>query len=41
MLEHLTDSVMAAIHNRLLNRVLEAPTDELQMCGLSYSVASI
>ena len=38
MLEHLIDSVMAAIHTRLLSRVLKAPTDELQMCGLSYSV---
>uniref|UniRef100_A0A7S1AFQ0 Uncharacterized protein n=1 Tax=Noctiluca scintillans TaxID=2966 RepID=A0A7S1AFQ0_NOCSC len=38
MLEHLNGSVMAAIHTRLLDRVLEAPTDELQMCGLSYSV---
>ena len=38
MLEHLTDSVMAAIHTRLLSRVFEAPTDELQMCSFSYSV---
>ena len=38
MLEHLTDSVMAAIHTRLLSRVLKAPTDGLQMCGFSYSV---
>ena len=38
MLERLTDSVMTTIHTRLLNRVLEAPIDELQMCGLCYSV---
>ena len=32
MLEHLTGSVIAAIHTR---RVLEAPTVELQMCDFS------
>ena len=31
MLERLIDSVMAAIHTRLLSRVFEMPTDELQM----------
>ena len=41
MLEHLTDSVMAAIHTRLLSRVLVAPTDELQLCGFSYSVDAL
>ena len=41
MLGHLTDSVMAAIHTRLLSRVLVAPTDELQLCGFSYSVDAL
>ena len=38
MLEHLTDSVIAAILTRLLSRVLEAPTVELQMCDFSDSM---
>ena len=33
-------SVLAAMHSRLVQMVLEEPSDAFQMCGLSYSVVT-
>lgn len=33
-------AVLSAMHARLVNLVLEEPSDAFQMCGISYSVAS-
>ena len=33
-------SVLAAMHSRLVQMVLEEPSDAFQMCGLSYNVAA-
>merc|ERR1719214_386233 len=32
--------LFASLHSRLANRILEAPTDELQMCGLSFGISA-
>jgi len=34
------DSVLAALHARIVQQVLEEPSDALQTCGLSYSVST-
>eukprot|EP00446_Apocalathium_sp_SHHI-4_P032660 CAMPEP_0177230770 /NCGR_PEP_ID=MMETSP0367-20130122/42401_1 /TAXON_ID=447022 ORGANISM="Scrippsiella hangoei-like, Strain SHHI-4" /NCGR_SAMPLE_ID=MMETSP0367 /ASSEMBLY_ACC=CAM_ASM_000362 /LENGTH=1017 /DNA_ID=CAMNT_0018681241 /DNA_START=38 /DNA_END=3091 /DNA_ORIENTATION=- len=40
MLENIEDSVLAAMHARVVHSLLEQPADALQMCGLSFSVNS-
>jgi len=32
--------LLAGIHSRIVNQLLEGPTDELQMCGVSYGIGS-
>merc|ERR1719387_1128452 len=39
MTKDITGNVLAAIHSRLVQRILEGPTDELQMCGVTYGVS--
>jgi len=34
------DSILAGMHTRIVQQVLEEPVDSLQMCGLSYSVST-
>jgi len=40
VISRLEDSVMAAMHVRIVNHVLEQPSDALQTCGLYYSVSA-
>eukprot|EP00450_Noctiluca_scintillans_P027339 CAMPEP_0194534898 /NCGR_PEP_ID=MMETSP0253-20130528/73257_1 /TAXON_ID=2966 /ORGANISM="Noctiluca scintillans" /LENGTH=1001 /DNA_ID=CAMNT_0039380605 /DNA_START=46 /DNA_END=3048 /DNA_ORIENTATION=- len=38
MVSNVTGSIMAGIHSRVVQRTLESATDELQTCGMSYSI---
>jgi len=40
VVERVEDNVLAGMHSRLVQTVLEEPSDALQMCGLSYSVSA-
>lgn len=33
-------NIIAAMHSRLVQSLLEAPTDEMQMCGMQYSLSA-
>jgi insulysin len=33
-------NIIAAMHSRLVQSLLESPTDEMQMCGMSYSLSA-
>merc|ERR1712159_564589 len=33
-------NIIAAMHSRLVQSLLEAPTDEMQMCGMQYSISA-
>eukprot|EP00747_Dinoflagellata_sp_TGD_P181804 gnl/TRDRNA2_/TRDRNA2_35769_c0_seq1.p1 gnl/TRDRNA2_/TRDRNA2_35769_c0~~gnl/TRDRNA2_/TRDRNA2_35769_c0_seq1.p1 ORF type:complete len:1021 (+),score=241.79 gnl/TRDRNA2_/TRDRNA2_35769_c0_seq1:163-3225(+) len=40
VLARVQDTVLSAMHVRLINMALEEPADALQMCGLSYSISA-
>lgn len=40
IINRVEDSVLAAMHSRMVNMVLEQPTDAMQTCGVTYSVGS-